>query len=253
MISAQVTTFLLGIYHEKSRCSLTILQRCKDVVRIIVDYTQVDVLKALRPILVNANQLDVNDPLLRQLLIWKGGKEALRELYPRAGWPLCLQFVNSAEEDRLPEARLPNEMPNLRWLLEQLYAISWLGRGAVGETREEFIQPNHVFMRDQIQAIRFLSDSSQHPVLSNQIGSSLFVQCFGVAKTDAELQTELGFLFGEPSLDWFLSMFENRKDVMRWRKRVKDEMVLGDILEFGKYDRRTIRLILMGYTAHKAV
>ncbi|KAI8842619.1 hypothetical protein BJ741DRAFT_574379 [Chytriomyces cf. hyalinus JEL632] len=246
-MSAQVATFLLGIYHEKSRSSLTILQRCKDVVRMIIDYTQVDVLKAVRPILVNANQLDVKDPLLRQLLIWKGGKEALRELYPRAGWPLCLEFVHNTE------ARLPNEMPNLRWLLEQLYAISWLGRGTAGATPEEVVQSGHVFTRDQIQGIRYLSESSQHPGLANHIGQSLFVQCFGVSKTDAQLQAELGFLFGEPSLEWFLSMFENRKDVMRWRKRVKDEMVLGDILEFGKYDRRTIRLILMGYTAHKAV
>ncbi|TPX64497.1 hypothetical protein CcCBS67573_g08401 [Chytriomyces confervae] len=210
-MSAQVTIFLLGIYHAKSRSSLTILQRCEDVVRMIVDYTQADVLKALRLFLVNVRKLKGNDPLLRQLMNWKGGKEALRQLYPRNGWTLCMQLTDDTN------LGLPDEAPNWRWLLEQLYAISWLGRGDIGSSLESD-GDSYVFSQDQIQALRFLADSPNEGV------EDRFVGHFGRAKTDAQLLSEMGVLFGEPSLQWFLNMFENIKDVYRWRSRFKEHM-----------------------------
>ncbi|KAJ3233130.1 hypothetical protein HDU81_002486 [Chytriomyces hyalinus] len=234
MISPQATTFLLGIHHAQSQSSLTILQRCDDVVRMIIDYTRPDVLKALRPILVNASCLDAGNPTLKRVLTWKGGKEALCKVYPRTGWTLYQHNANGTN------GKLQDEMPNWRWLLERLYAISWLGRGAVGSSLERD-GDNYVFTQDQVQGLRFLTEPP------NEVVEDPFVRHFGGLKTDAQLLLEMGVLFGEPSLQWFLNMFENIRDVYRWRQRFKENMVMGDMIEgFGKYDRRTRGIIEMG-------
>ncbi|KAI8838560.1 hypothetical protein BJ741DRAFT_601478 [Chytriomyces cf. hyalinus JEL632] len=237
MISAQVTIFLLGIHHAQSRSSLTILQRCEDVVRLIIDYTKPDVLKALRPILGNASHLDLNNDLLARLTIWKGGKEALCKLYPKAGQLLYQLYVNNTT------TRLPDEAPNWRWLLERMYAISWLGHGAPGSSLERD-GDGYVFTQDQMQGLRFLTESPNEGV------EDCFVRHFGHAKTDAQLLSEMGVLFGEPSLQWFLNMFENIRDAYRWKRRFKDHLVMGDMMEeFSKYDRRTRSIIMTGLGA----
>ncbi|KAJ3248783.1 hypothetical protein HDU78_010233 [Chytriomyces hyalinus] len=228
MISPQVTIFLLGIYHPESRSSLTILQRCEDVVRMIVDFTQADVLKALRPFLVNLHKIKPFDPRLQRVLTWKGGKEALRKVYPSAGWQLTMNC----------HATLPAEAPNWRWLLERLYAISWLGHGAPGSSlvREG---NGYVFSQDQIQGLRFLASYDRD--------EGCFVRHFGQAKTDAQLLSEMGVLFGEPSLQWYLNVFENIRDVYRWEDRFKEHMVMGDMMEdIGKYNERTRGVIETG-------
>ncbi|KAJ3248785.1 hypothetical protein HDU78_010235 [Chytriomyces hyalinus] len=238
MVSAQVTTFLLGIHHPESRSSLKILQRCEDVVRLIIDYTKPDVLKALRPFLINASKLDLNNDPLARLTIWKGGKEALCKLYPKTG--RLLLYRHSRNETN---GSLLDEAPNCRWLLEQLYAISWLGHGALGSSLERD-GDGYVFTQDQIQGLRFLADSPNEGV------EDRFVGHFGHAKTDAQLLSEMGVLFGEPSLQWFLSMFENIRDTYRWKRRFKEHMVMGDMMEsFSKYDRRTRSIIETGLGA----
>ncbi|KAI8838559.1 hypothetical protein BJ741DRAFT_663474 [Chytriomyces cf. hyalinus JEL632] len=230
MISPQVTIFLLGIHHAQSQSSLTILQRCEDVVRIIVDYTKADVLKALRPFLVNVHKLKPYDPQLQRVLTWKGGKEALSKVYPRTGWPLWMRLTKSIH------ATLPDEAPNWRWLLERLYAISWLGHGA---PRSSLVREGdaYVFTQDQIQGLRFLADREQ----------DCFFRHFGQAKSDAQLLSEMGVLFREPSLQWYLNMFENIRDVYRWEDRFKEHMVMGDMMEdIGKYNERTRGVIETG-------
>ncbi|KAJ3233131.1 hypothetical protein HDU81_002487 [Chytriomyces hyalinus] len=231
-MSTQVTTFLLGIYHAQSRSSLTILLRCEDVVRTIIEFTKSDVLKALRPFLVNVHKLKPYDPQLQRVLTWKGGKEALCRVYPSTGWKLWMQLTINHH------ATLPDEAPNWRWLLERLYAIRWLGHGAVGSSlvREG---DAYVFTQDQIQGLRFLANRDRE--------QDCFVHHFGQSKTDAQLLSEMGVLFGEPTLQWFLNMFENIRDVYRWEERFKEDMVMGDMMnDLGKYNERTRGIIETG-------